>query len=83
MTLTRGLPPCTAWCKPMELIIIKTGSTYLRVKPDAFIEVNLDKASVFPMEKADHVKALAEQAKARGFADVHLKKLILTETDFS
>ena len=65
----------------MELLIIKTGTAYLRVKPEGFFTVGLDKASVFPMDKLDHVRTLEKKARAQGFSDVRIKKLILTERD--
>lgn len=65
----------------MELLIIKTGTQYLRVKPDEFIQVSLDKASVFPMDRLPHVKKLEQEAKTRGYEEARIKKLILTEED--
>ncbi len=65
----------------MELLIIKIKGGYIRVKPDEFLLVNLDKASVFPMDKLDHIRDLEAQARDRGFEDVVVKKLVLTEED--
>ncbi len=65
----------------MELLIIKTGTEYLRIKPDEFIQVGLDKASVFPMDRLAHVRTLEQEAKTRGYEDVWIKKLVLTEED--
>jgi len=65
----------------MELLIIKTGTQYLRIKPSEFLKVGLDKASVFPMDRLAHVKELVEQATAKGILEVRIKKLILTEED--
>ncbi len=67
----------------MELLIIKTRKGYIRVKPDEFMAVNLDKASVFPMALLDHVLDLAARARNKGFEDVVVKKLVLTEEDLS
>ncbi|MCG8687392.1 MAG: hypothetical protein MI892_21120 [Desulfobacterales bacterium] len=65
----------------MELLIIKTGKRYLRIKDGAFLVVNLDKASVYPMDQLDQVNVYARDAKAEGLSQVHVKKLILTEED--
>lgn len=67
----------------MELLIIKTKGGYIRVKPDEFLVVNLDRASVFPMAKLDHVRDLEARARDRGFEAVVVKKLVLTEEDLS
>ncbi len=67
----------------MELLIIRTNDQYIRVKPDQFLEVNLDKASVFPMDRLDHVRALEAQLRDKGFENVVIKKLVLTEEDLS
>ena len=67
----------------MELLIIKTKGGYLRVKPDEFLTVTLDKASVFPMAELAHVRDLAARARDRKFEDVVVKKLVLTEEDLS
>ncbi|WDP92053.1 MAG: hypothetical protein HUN04_20950 [Desulfobacter sp.] len=65
----------------MELLIVKTGGQYLRFKDGAILEVGLDKASVFPMDRMAHVRALEQQAAAEGFKDIRIKKLVLTEED--
>jgi hypothetical protein len=65
-----------------ELLIIKYGDNYLRVKNDHYELCALDKASVFPMEKLDIVRDHLDQIIARGMAPAHIKKLILTEEAF-
>jgi hypothetical protein len=65
----------------MELLIIKTAAGYLRVKPDEFSVVGLDKASVYPMDRLAHVEALEREATARGYDAVRIKKLMLIEED--
>ena len=67
----------------MELLIIKTKGGYLRVTPDEFLAVNLDRASVFPMAELAHVRDLEAGARDRGFEAVAVKKLVLTEEDLS
>lgn len=65
----------------MELLIIKTRDRYLRFKQGDILEVGLDKASVFPMERLDHVKTLEQKAAAKGLNPTCIKKLVLTEED--
>ncbi|MCG8617018.1 MAG: hypothetical protein MI802_12435 [Desulfobacterales bacterium] len=65
----------------MELLIIKTGSQYIRVKPEGLLTVNLDKASVFPMDRLDHVREVVDKAADSGFDHVTIKKLVLSEED--
>ncbi len=66
----------------MELLIVKTGGEYIRVKPEGCLCVGLDKASVFPMDQLGKVLALEADLKAQNFKDVCIKKLVLTEVDF-
>lgn len=66
----------------MELLIVKTGSKYIRVKPEGCLCVGLDKASVFPMDQLEKVWALKADLKAQNFENVCIKKLVLTEVDF-
>jgi hypothetical protein len=65
----------------MELLILKSGITYIRVKENRFLRVALDKASVFPMNQMDLVKEYEVRLKAKGFEFVSIKRLILTEED--
>ncbi len=65
----------------MELLILKSDTKYIRVREDGFELVNLDKASVFPMDQVDRVRDHEARLKSLGFKSVHIKKLILSETD--
>ena len=65
----------------MELLIIKSDKRYIRVREDGFERVNLDKASVFPMDQMDRVRDHEARLKTQGYELVHIKKLILSETD--
>lgn len=67
----------------MELIIIKSGEEYIRVKDGSYLLVQLDKASVFPLDKIDLVRCHEEELDRSGYQDVCVKKLILTEEDFN
>ncbi|OGR11805.1 MAG: hypothetical protein A2277_12780 [Desulfobacterales bacterium RIFOXYA12_FULL_46_15] len=65
----------------MELLILKSGPDYIRIKDGAFIRAGLDKASVFPMDRICLVQEHAENMKNMGFDRISIKKLILTEGD--
>ena len=65
----------------MELIIIKTGNDYIRVKEDQFISVQFDKASVFPMDHLELVREYEANLRAAGYTNVALKKLVIEEED--
>ena len=62
----------------MELLILKSGTRYIRVKEHQFLQVTLDKASVFPMDQMPLVKEYEARLKTNGFT-VCIKKLILSE----
>ena len=66
----------------MDLLIIKCGRDYIRVKEDTFITVGLDKASVFPMDRLDQVRDRLKQVQASGFAQAAIYRLTLTESPF-
>ncbi|MCP4672314.1 MAG: hypothetical protein GY857_13530 [Desulfobacula sp.] len=66
----------------MELLIIKSGKDYIRVKEDNYLMVKLDKASVFPFDKLNLVQDHESSLKSLGFKNICIKKLILTEKDF-
>ncbi len=66
----------------MELLILKSGSGYIRVKDGSFQQVCLDKASVFPMDRLSLVKQHEESLKKLGFEKVSIKKLVMIEEDF-
>lgn len=65
----------------MELIIIKSGDKYIRVKDSQYLLVQLDKASVFPMDKLELVRQHEAALLAAGFGEIVLKKLILSEEE--
>lgn len=66
----------------MELLILKHHDQYIRFKENEYLLVNLDKASVFPMDDLDIVKEHEKELVRQGYIDVQIKKLILTEVDF-
>ncbi len=65
----------------MELLILKTGNRYIRLKQDGPHIVPLDKASVFPMNQIEYVRTHLQNLCEAGFENVYIKKLILTEED--
>jgi hypothetical protein len=65
-----------------ELLIIKTGNDYIRVKEELYSVCGLDKASVFPMEKLEIVKAhVVSMEKRHGWKGT-IRRLILREEAF-
>lgn len=67
----------------MELLIIKKAHTYVRVKDGDYFFVGLDKASVFPMEMLETVGEHIGNLRRRGFEDVAIYRLTMTEEPFS
>lgn len=63
----------------MELLIIRSGKDYVRVKGGDYILCNLDQASVFPMDKLDVVKDHLGILRKRNFASVSVNRLIISE----
>jgi len=64
----------------MDLLVIKDGPDYIRIKEGVFISVSLDKASVFPFGQLDRVKELHRSAREHGFPEAAIFRLTLTET---
>lgn len=64
----------------MELLVIKTGTDYIRAKEGIYSAVGLDKASVFPVERLAQVKIQLAEVQAGGFPEAALYRLTLTET---
>jgi hypothetical protein len=68
--------------KYMELLIIKSGNEYVRIKEDADLLVGLDKASVFPLERLETVQAHIGKLREQGFENLRIYKLKLSEEPF-
>jgi hypothetical protein len=66
----------------MELLVIKSGENYIRVKTDHYRPCQLVKASVFPMDKLDVVKNHVKRIRAKGFRHISISRLTLSETPF-
>ena len=63
----------------MELLIIKSGEDYVRVKTEDYILCQLDKASVFPIDNLDEVKKHVKKLKETDFPLITIYKLTLIE----
>lgn len=66
----------------MELLLIKCGDDYIRVKNGQYLHCGLDKASVYPLEKLPTVREHVATLRREGVAGVCIRKLLLTETAF-
>ncbi len=63
----------------MELLILKCGKDYIRVKDDCYCPCGMDKASVFPMDRLEEARRHLETAGRSGFADLCINKLVISE----
>ena len=63
----------------MELLIIKSGKDYVRVKTENYSLCQLDKASVFPIDNLDEVKKHVKSLKEKDFPLLSIYKLKLIE----
>ena len=66
----------------MELLIIKSGKDYIRVKAGDYILCQLDKASVFPIENPDEVKKHVKKLREKDFPLISIYRLKLLEEPF-
>ncbi|MBF0231645.1 MAG: hypothetical protein HQK62_13890 [Desulfamplus sp.] len=66
-----------------ELIIIKNNSDYIRVKDGKYFLCNLDKASVFPMDKIEEVKDHIKNIRQDKNFSPSIYRLILKEEPLS
>ncbi len=63
----------------MELLIIKSGEDYIRVKSGDYILCQLDKASVFPVDNLDAVKKHVKNLREKDFNRVAIYTLKMIE----
>ena len=63
----------------MELLIIKSGEDYVRVKTESYNLCRLDKASVFPIDNLDEAKMHVKKLKEKDFPLISIFKLTLIE----
>jgi len=67
----------------MELLLIKSGKDYIRIKENRYIASSLEKASVFPFDQIESVKQHMKHLEKLNFENVSVKKLILKEEDYA
>ena len=66
----------------IKLYALKCKDGYLKVSnTDCYHCVEMDKASVFPLEKFTVLKENFERAKNNGMVDVRIVELIVTENE--
>ena len=65
----------------MDLLVMKSGSMYIRVKEDTYQPCDLAKASVFSMAQLATVKKHLDRLQTMGCKEIHLKRLVVTEED--
>jgi len=65
-----------------ELLIIKSGEDYVRVKTGNYSLCQLDKASVFPIDNLAEVKEHVKKLKETDFPLIAIYKLKLIEEQF-
>lgn len=64
----------------MQLLIIKNGDEYIRIKDGSYYAVGLDKATVFPLGQLAQVKDQLADVQNHGFPAAGVYRLTLTET---
>ncbi len=65
----------------MELLVLKSGDSYLRIIVDGYELVNMSKASVYPLMQEEKVKSICQSLKDE-LEGLVIRKLIITETDY-
>ncbi len=66
-----------------ELLIIKAGNQYFRFKDRQYHTCELNKASVFPLDKIDVVRELINRLLEDGIAKPQITKLTITEEPYT
>ncbi len=65
-----------------ELLIIKGKGCYYRFKDGDYYPCELNKASVFPLDRVEEVRALCNSLHKDGIADISLRKLTIVEEPY-
>lgn len=65
-----------------ELLVLKVGGDYLRVREGNAQRCGLEKASVFPLSRLEAVRAHLAELLAGGFPEARLCRLKITEEPF-
>lgn len=64
----------------MELLVIKSGAAYIRIRETGIVAVGLDKASVWPLARLNQVEEQLGRVQNSGFPEAAIFRLTLTET---
>jgi len=65
----------------MDLLVLKSGTSYVRILDDGYELVNMNKASVYPINQKTIVLEYF-QSLQKELELLEIKKLILTEEDY-
>ncbi len=65
-----------------ELLIIKAKEGYYRFKPEGYFLGELNKASVFPLDRVGEAKALRATLHRDGITGASIMKLTITEEPY-
>lgn len=63
----------------IRLLVVKSGTDYLRFLADGYQLCSMDKASVFPHEKLTRVREMMRQAMTDGAPALQLYRLTIIE----
>ncbi|MGW8193823.1 MAG: hypothetical protein ACWGOX_06110 [Desulforhopalus sp.] len=66
----------------IELLVVKSGEHYYRFTAAGHVPCGLDKASVYPLHRADEARLLCKQLQETG-AKAKLMKLAISEIPFN
>jgi len=66
----------------VELLILKSGGQYIRIQNNRYGRGGLDKASVFPLNRAEEVAFHLAELKKSCFSDAAVYKLIIEEKPY-
>ena len=66
----------------MDLLVIKSSDSYVRVREGFYQLGGLDKASVFPVDQLEAVQHHLEALCKQGIAGAQIYRLTLTEEPF-
>ena len=69
--------------KTQQLLLIKSNEQYIRAGSDWFEFVEMDKASVYPLDKTEKVLETAAWLKNKGVENPVIHLLTITEQEFS
>ncbi len=66
-----------------ELLIIKAGNQYFRFKDQQYYACELNKASVFAVDKIETVRKLINRLQGDGIHQPYIAKLTITEKPYT